>query len=761
MTVNNREAQLRLQSQVLAQLSDAVVVVDPDQRIICWNAGAAAIFGISAEQALGRPPAEIYDCSWLHSEDEQAARAALQAAGYWRGRLLYRAGPGNDHVLDVSLNTVRDEQGGTIGTAAVYRDITDLHTLETEQARLAQELQRQTDELRIFETLVDNAPDGIAIAELNGTIRYANASFQEMHGYGIDTVGMILDNMLSDQSQLQPMQEHITGHGYWRGVVTLWRADRTTFPCQTSAFVIYGVEGAPQALVVIGRDMSEQVRREEELRIFKTLVDNAPEGIAVTDLAGIFQYTNTAHCLMHGYRKADALLGLPISTILIEEQELSVSEQLYQHGHWQGMRLHRRADGSTFPSHASIFMVYDAAGQPFAIAAIDRDMSEQVQRESELRTFKTLVDNAPDGIGISRLDDSTIMYANTSYQAMHGYGQNIIGVSSSMLLPDEKQLEPALRVLREQNYWRGVITHRRADGSTFPVHASVFMVYDAAGQPQALAAIDRDISQQMKQAAELRSLQAMVEHTPDGAVLLDFNGTIVYANPAMGLMTGYGDALVGMHAQDYHVEEDLSKLPLILQSVREHGIWQGRLIYRRKDGSTFPVSAAVFMIADNQGQPFGLAGFIRDMTEQERQSQERAALQQQIIEAQRAALRELLTPLIPLTDSTLVMPLIGAIDSARAIQIMETLLEGIAQHRAAIAILDITGVQVIDTQVAGALIQAAQAARLLGAQVVLTGIQPRIAQTLVELGIDLGDLVTYSSLQAGVAYAMREETANR
>jgi rsbT co-antagonist protein RsbR len=99
------------------------------------------------------------------------------------------------------------------------------------------------------------------------------------------------------------------------------------------------------------------------------------------------------------------------------------------------------------------------------------------------------------------------------------------------------------------------------------------------------------------------------------------------------------------------------------------------------------------------------------------------------------------------------MPLIGSVDSRRAQQVIETLLEGIAGSSARVAILDITGVPVVDTQVANALIRAAQAVKLLGAQVVLTGIRPEVAQTPVGLGTDLSGVVTRSSLQSGIAYA--------
>jgi rsbT co-antagonist protein RsbR len=132
------------------------------------------------------------------------------------------------------------------------------------------------------------------------------------------------------------------------------------------------------------------------------------------------------------------------------------------------------------------------------------------------------------------------------------------------------------------------------------------------------------------------------------------------------------------------------------------------------------------------------------------------AAQEQIILAQQAALQELSTPLMAISDSAVVMPLVGAIDSARAQQVIETLLEGVAAQRARVAIIDITGVSVVDTQVANALIRAAQAVKLLGANVVLTGIRPEIAQTLVGLGVDLGGLTTRSTLQAGIAFAMEQ-----
>jgi anti-anti-sigma regulatory factor len=147
---------------------------------------------------------------------------------------------------------------------------------------------------------------------------------------------------------------------------------------------------------------------------------------------------------------------------------------------------------------------------------------------------------------------------------------------------------------------------------------------------------------------------------------------------------------------------------------------------------------------------------VRDITEQKRAEDalRQSADQQQIIRLQAAALRDLATPLIPISGQVVAMPLVGAMDTQRAQQVIEVLLRGVEASRARIAILDITGVPLVDTQVANALVAAAQAVRLLGAQVILTGIRPEVAQTLVGLGVDLAGLVTRATLQDGIAYAM-------
>jgi len=119
------------------------------------------------------------------------------------------------------------------------------------------------------------------------------------------------------------------------------------------------------------------------------------------------------------------------------------------------------------------------------------------------------------------------------------------------------------------------------------------------------------------------------------------------------------------------------------------------------------------------------------------------------------AVRALSSPVVPVLEGILVMPLIGVIDSERASILVASLLQAIEQHGAHMVIIDVTGVPLIDTQVARVLLDAIAGAQLLGAQTVVVGVRPELAQTIVGLGVDLSHVITRSDLQSAVSYAMQ------
>jgi anti-anti-sigma regulatory factor len=197
----------------------------------------------------------------------------------------------------------------------------------------------------------------------------------------------------------------------------------------------------------------------------------------------------------------------------------------------------------------------------------------------------------------------------------------------------------------------------------------------------------------------------------------------------------------------------------------------------RKDGSEFPLELSLTTWQAKEETYFAAIG--HDVTEgkearealeqayvevekrvEERALQlrqatiEREQLQQDIIDVQKHALQELSTPVIPVTEDIIVMPLVGSIDTMRARDITRRLMSGIRLHRAQVVILDITGVSLVDTGVANHLNKTVQAAQLKGARTIITGISDAVAETVVDLGIDWESIETVSDLQTGLRVAL-------
>jgi rsbT co-antagonist protein RsbR len=131
------------------------------------------------------------------------------------------------------------------------------------------------------------------------------------------------------------------------------------------------------------------------------------------------------------------------------------------------------------------------------------------------------------------------------------------------------------------------------------------------------------------------------------------------------------------------------------------------------------------------------------------------AARERTIRQQQDAIRELSTPVLELSEGLLLLPIIGVVDSHRARQMTEHLLNAIRTHRAKVVVIDVTGVPAVDTMVANHLVQATEAARLLGAASIVTGLSAEVAQTMVKIGINLSGLHTVGNLRGGIVEANR------
>jgi PAS domain S-box-containing protein len=246
-------------------------------------------------------------------------------------------------------------------------------------------------------------------------------------------------------------------------------------------------------------------------------------------------------------------------------------------------------------------------------------------------------------------------------------------------------------------------------------------------------------------------LQLLVDTATDySIIMLDPEGHVLSWNPTAERLKGWkAEEIIGQHISRFYVPEDLQqgKTESDLKIAVHEGRFEDDGWRVRKDGTRFWASVSITALRDGDGKIRGFGKVTRDLTDR-RLAEEKLRKQNQDI------LEMVAVPVVQLWDGIVLVPLIGTLDSQRTQQLMDRLLNRVMETSSPVAILDITGVPTIDTQTAQHLIEAISAVRLLGSEVVVTGVRPVIAQTLVHLGIDLTNVTTRSSLAAGLRMAL-------
>ena len=245
------------------------------------------------------------------------------------------------------------------------------------------------------------------------------------------------------------------------------------------------------------------------------------------------------------------------------------------------------------------------------------------------------------------------------------------------------------------------------------------------------------------------SFRMLVESVKDYAiVMLDPTGHVVSWNAGAERFKGYrAEEIIGKHFSCFYPADAIQRgVPeQELKVAAKDGRFEDEGWRVRKDGKQFWANVVISALRDKDGTLRGYSKVTRDLTER-KQAEDR-------IKQQSKEITDLSTPVMQVWQGVVVAPLIGSLDSQRTQQFMERLLSRIVETNSPVALVDIMGVPTIDTQTAQHLIETISAVRLLGAQVVLTGVRPAIAQTLVHLGIDLTGIMTRSSLSAGLLVA--------
>jgi rsbT co-antagonist protein RsbR len=274
-------------------------------------------------------------------------------------------------------------------------------------------------------------------------------------------------------------------------------------------------------------------------------------------------------------------------------------------------------------------------------------------------------------------------------------------------------------------------------------------------------------------------LNTFMESIPDSIYFKDLESHFTRANRAHAAKLGLGDPAEEIGKSDFDFFPEEQAQPKYEQEQEIIRTGQPILNLEEPDGIGHWSLTTKMPLRDENGEIIGTFGISRNITamkeaqaalekayaeveqqvverteELKREQAESLRLQQEVIEAQQRAIQELSTPIIPVLEGVIVMPLIGSIDTLRARDVTRSLLTGIQEHNARVVILDITGVPIVDSGVAAYLNKTIQAARLKGARTIVTGISEAVAETIVDLGIDWSGIETLRDLRTGLRAAL-------
>jgi PAS domain S-box-containing protein len=370
--------------------------------------------------------------------------------------------------------------------------------------------------------------------------------------------------------------------------------------------------------------------------------------------------------------------------------------------------------------------------------------------------YQQVVESITD-YGVIGLDEKGVVCSwNPGAQRLEQYAaEEIIGRPVNVFYPEsdvasgliEKELATAAETGRyETEGWR-----IRKDGTQFRASVMLTPIRDAMGAPLGYVKVVHDLTERFTQQIALHGYEQLIDSITDyGIIRLDPDGRVRSWNPGAGKLRGYAEAeVIGRHVSMFYSEQDLvSGQPEreLAAAVRDGRVeTEGWRV--RKDGSRFWANDVLTPIRDQSGTLVGFVKVSRDLSERRKE--------EQLVARQRDEILELSTPVIQVWDKVLVLPIIGTLDSNRAARLTESLLEAIARYQAEVAILDISGVPTIDTDVAQHLLKTVEASRLMGAASVLSGVRPETAQAIVHLGIDLGSVRSRNSLKEALQLALR------
>ncbi len=648
-----REAEqaLALLASIVESSDDAIYSTSLDGTIVSWNQGAAAMFGYSSREIVGRSVGILAPPG---GDDEVRHHLAAVADGFTVSpfdTVLHRKdGCGID--VSLSISPIRNRAGEVVGVAGIARDI---------RKRLRAE-QKLLDSEELFRGGFEHAPFGMCVTGMDGHFIQVNRAISRMLGYSQEELLQIAWAALIHPEDVGPslrnMEQLLEDPG---GVVEAERRyvhrNGNVVLGHVRVSLIRDRAGRPQYFVAHVEDITERKRAEEGLKEseerFRVMADGCPTAMWVTNAEGGIQFINRAYRefvgatfeQMEGH-KWQLALNPEDSPEYLEAFRSAVRE----HTPFRAETRSRRADGQWrwFASYAE--PRFSSDGEYLGHVGLSPDITERKRAEEALRAVEArnhmlahALASADECISITDSDDR-ILYVNGAFLRIYGYREDeLLGQHIEILRSARTPLKLQREILPATiaGNWSGELWNRTKDGREFPISLTTSAVYDEGARKIALVGIARDITERKRAEAEL--MQATDRLTlaarAGGVGIWDYdavNDRMVW-DDQMHRLYGitpekFGGAYeawqAGVHPEDRRRGHE--EYQLALQGLRDYNT-EFRVLW--PDGSIHVIRALALVQRDASGQPLHLIGTNWDITVQKQAADELRESNRQLREA--------------------------------------------------------------------------------------------------------------------------------
>jgi len=630
---NVRRSQEQL-AGVIESAMDAIITVDEGQRIVLFNSAAERMFLYRSGEAIGQPldrfiPARFHAVHQGHIEDFGRTHVTKRAMGNLAAIFGLRA-DGEEFPIEASISQI-DVAGQKLFTV-ILRDITDRKQAELAAARLS--------------AIVESSSDAIVGKDLQSNVTSWNAGAERMFGFAAhEIVGQSITRLIPKDrlDEEEKVLERVRlGESIEHFQTQRLRKNGELIDVSVTISPIKDAEGQVIGASKVARDITEQKRTEEARRAtearYRTLFENAPDGIVIADTESYYLDANESICRMLGYTRAE-MIGLHASDIVSESEVQHVGPALGTikakddyHREWQ----FKRKDGSFFAAEVIATMMPDGN-----LLGMIRDITERKEADEKLRKSEEqlagVIGSAMDAIITVDQEQRIVLFNTAAERAFLFPAEDAIGQPLDRFIPErfraghQRHVDDfgKTHVTRRSMGTLGALYGLRADGEEFPLEASISQV-ESDGR-KLYTVILRDVTERKRAEEALKEHARILDLAP--VLIRDLKGRILFWNTGAEQMYGWKseEALEKMTHQLFQTEFPRSPEE-IRARLLARGHWEGELVHTRKDGERIVVASHWVLHRDENDKPKAILELNNDITERKqtekalRESEERLHL---------------------------------------------------------------------------------------------------------------------------------------